>query len=138
MNHLKIFLFLLVRVVISCIKLKKDEEFELDDFYFRCKIDGRTYVPNSWANCLTFMIIEDTSLIASANRGFETIRFGINDSTDIHVWNYTLMNIGGMRVRIKIVLPLLINYRTQNFNPGILLITEMTKQIKRFAEFFIL
>lgn len=98
--------------------------------YFECKINGQRYIPNSCANCLSFMILEDTSLIGAANRGFETIRFGINDPAAIQVKNYPLINTGGMRATYKNSTTTDDYYRTQNFNPGSFKITEINKSTK--------
>jgi hypothetical protein len=101
-----------------------------DDFYFKCKLNGQTYMPNNCSNCLSFKVLEDTSLIANANRGFETIRFGINDPTNIQAKNYSLINVGGMRVTYSNSTLTNDYYRTQNFNPGKLIITEFDRMNK--------
>lgn len=69
-------------------------------------------------------------MIAGTNRGFETIRFGINDSTGIENNKYELLNRGGMRVTYKNSTITDDYYRTQNFNPGSLSITEIDKANK--------
>jgi hypothetical protein len=68
-----------------------------NDFYFQCKIDGRTYVPNSCANCITCTIYKDTIFIFGGNAGFETVGVGINDNSGIKVYSYTLNNVIGRR-----------------------------------------
>ncbi|MGN6299190.1 MAG: DUF6252 family protein [Ginsengibacter sp.] len=98
--------------------------------FFECKINGQKYIPNNCANCLSFMILEDTSLIGAANQGFKTIRFGINDSTNIQAKTYSLTNIGGMRATYKNSTTTDDYYRTQDFNPGSFTIIEINKTNK--------
>lgn len=129
MKHLKTFSFaliLLITIAASCHKNEYPEPGP-NDFYFRCKIDGRLYIPNSCANCMSFKLLEDTSLIASGNAGFETIRFGINDKTGIQAKTYDLINQGGRRATYKYGTIRDDYYRTQNFNPGSFQITEVDK-----------
>jgi hypothetical protein len=101
-----------------------------NDFYFRCKINGKLYIPNNCANCLSFMILEDTSLIANANAGFETIGFGINDQTGIQAKTYSLINQIGSRATYKNSTTTDDYYRSQNYNPGNFKITEINKTNK--------
>jgi hypothetical protein len=127
MKHLTLFTLLALTtfaIVTSCNKTTVPDP---NSFYFRCKINGQTYIPNNCANCLSFMLLEDTSLIANANAGFETIAFGINDKSGIEIKTYRLINQGGQRATYENS-PLTNDYyRTQNFNPGTLTITELNK-----------
>lgn len=138
MKYLIIVSCLTILMAASCNKNEYPEPGP-NDFYFRCKIDGRLYIPNSCANCMSFKLLEDTSLIASGNAGFETIRFGINDKTGIQEKEYALINQGGQRATYKYSTTTDDYYRTQNFNPGSLKITEVdkTKRIIRGTFHFV-
>ena len=129
MKHLKALSFTLIALITIAASCNKNEYPEPgpDDFYFRCKIDGRIYVPNSCANCLSFMLLEDTSLIANGNAGFETIGFGINDKTGIQAKTYELINQIGNRATYKYSTTTDDYYRTQNFNPGSFKVIEVDK-----------
>ncbi len=128
----KIFIYILPTLLYTFIfaTCNKTPPIPTDDFYFKCKINRQTYIPNSCANCLSFMVLEDTSLIANANAGFETIGFGINDPLNIQMKNYLLINRGGMRATYKNSTTTDDYYRTQNFNPGKLIITEFDRMNK--------
>lgn len=65
-----------------------------DDFYFRCKINGQTYIPNSCANCLNGTILGDTTFLLGANAGFEAILIGIIklNHLPISITTYVLNN----------------------------------------------
>jgi hypothetical protein len=52
-----------------------------DDFYFRCKINGQTYIPNNCANCMVAKLLGDTTLLINGNAGFESIAIGIINFT---------------------------------------------------------
>src|SRR5665647_5520 len=127
MKHLKTFILLVIAFITISASCKKTTDPRPSDFYFRCKINGQLYIPNSCANCLSFKLLEDTSLIANANAGFETIRFGINDLTGIQVKTYNLINQIGNRATYKNSTTTDDYYRSQNYNPGNLTITELNK-----------
>ena len=77
MKHLKkiaLFLTALITISASC---KKTTDPGSNDFYFRCKIDGQTYIPNSCANCITCAILGDTTFLLGGNAGFDAIAIGI-------------------------------------------------------------
>lgn len=76
---------------------------------------------------MSFKLLEDTTLIANGNAGFETIRFGINDKTGIQVKAYELINQVGNRATYKYSTTTDDYYRTQDFNPGSFQITEVDK-----------
>ena len=65
-----------------------------DDFYFRCKIDGRLYIPNSCANCITCTILGDTTFLLGGNAGYESVTMGIIklDNNPITTTIYSLNN----------------------------------------------
>jgi hypothetical protein len=65
------------------------------EFYFKCKVDGKEYIPNKCANCLVPKILKDTIFILRANKGYETLGVGINDRTQIKVTSYTLNEVVG-------------------------------------------
>lgn len=67
----------------------------LPEFYYRCKVDGQDYRPNSCANCLTCTILRDTIFLLGANRGYESVNIGINDFDSISTKSYSLNNIIG-------------------------------------------
>lgn len=99
MKHLKIISFALIALITVAASCKKNEYPEPgpNDFYFQCKIDGRLYIPNSCANCITCTIYQDTIFIFGGNAGFETLGIGINDSTNIKVTKYQLNDVIGRR-----------------------------------------
>src|SRR5690606_18809411 len=45
----------------------------LPEYYFKCKLDGKEYVPDNCANCRTAKVLGDTLLILGANRYVESI-----------------------------------------------------------------
>ncbi len=61
---------------------KKDPNPGKDDFYFQCKINGQTYIPNSCANCVTCAILGDTTFLLGGNAGFEALGIGIINFTN--------------------------------------------------------
>ena len=136
MKHLKLFTLLILATIAIAASCNKTPPPDPNSFYFRCKINGQTYIPNNCSNCLSFMLLEDTSLIANANAGFETIRFGINDYAGIQVKTYSLINQGGRRATYKNSTTTDDYYRTQNFNPGNFTITELNKTTKTMRGVF--
>jgi hypothetical protein len=49
----------------------------LPEYYFTCKINGQEYIPNGCANCITCLVLGDTTFILGGNRGFEALVIGI-------------------------------------------------------------
>ncbi|MEJ7627344.1 MAG: DUF6252 family protein [Ferruginibacter sp.] len=73
--------FLLLAFALLSIFAKCKDELPVDpnSFYFRCKVDGVTYIPSNCANCKTSDLVDDTVLIIGGNNGFESVFMGIND-----------------------------------------------------------
>lgn len=92
MKHLKIISFALIALITVAASCKKNEYPEPgpNDFYFRCKIDGRLYIPNSCANCMVGKILRDTVYLMNGNSGFESVLIGINDGEIFGKKNYLL------------------------------------------------
>jgi hypothetical protein len=59
--------------VLSC---KKEY---LPEFYFKCKLNGKEYIPDNCANCRRAIVLGDSVFMLNANRYVETIAFGIRD-----------------------------------------------------------
>ncbi|MGN6438863.1 MAG: hypothetical protein ACTHMM_20125 [Agriterribacter sp.] len=79
----------------SCFIFSKcNKEEALGEFYFRCKIDGESYRPNSCANCMRAQILRDTVFILNGNAGFESVGIGIYDGRTVGKKTYTLNRIG--------------------------------------------
>jgi hypothetical protein len=51
-----------------------------NDFYFQCKINGKTYIPGM-GNGLTCELLEDTTLLLGGNLGYESLGIGIINVT---------------------------------------------------------
>ncbi len=71
-------------------KCEKDPPLDTNSPYIRCKVNGQTYIPENCANCMQCDLIGDTTLIFGANRGYETLGFGIKDLSNIKVGTYPL------------------------------------------------
>ena len=56
-------------------KCNKDDA--LPEYYFRCKINGQDYRPNSCANCMRAQILGDTTFLLNGNAGFESVGLGV-------------------------------------------------------------
>lgn len=56
-----------------------------NSFYFRCKINGQTYIPNSCANCITCSILGDTTFLLGGNAGFEAVFIGVINTTGVQI-----------------------------------------------------
>lgn len=83
-------------LLIPCFIFSKcNKEDALDEYYFRCKIDGEPYIPNGCANCMSAQILDDTVFIVNGNAGFMSIAIGINDKARIGVKAYTLNEVIG-------------------------------------------
>ena len=121
---------LLLLVLFTMLTASECRKTTTPEFYFKCKVDGQEYIPNSCANCLAATILEDTTLIMNANRGFETIGFGINESKGIQKGTYFLINQVGRRATYKKSTTTNDYYRTQSIYPGELTIKEFDKASK--------
>lgn len=60
---------------------KKDSAPDNNYPYFKCKVNGQTYIPNNCANCLTCTIYQDTIFLLGANAGFEALGIGVINFT---------------------------------------------------------
>ena len=94
MKHLKALYFVLIALITIAASCHKNEYPEPgpDDFYFRCNIDGRLYIPNSCANCMSGKLLGDTTFLANGNAQYEALEFGIINKSgqDITVSLYIL------------------------------------------------
>jgi hypothetical protein len=67
MRQLILILTALVFLAPSCNKE------HLPEYYFKCKVDGKEYVPDNCANCRTADLLGDTVIILGGNRYVESI-----------------------------------------------------------------
>lgn len=82
-------------LIASCFIFSKcNKEDALGEYYFRCKIDGELYIPNSCANCMQAQILNDTVFIVNGNAGFKSLAIGIYDKDKIGTKTYLLYRIG--------------------------------------------
>ena len=102
----------------------------LPEYYFKCKVDGKEYIPNNCANCLTSEILRDTILMIRGNRGFETLGIGINDNRGIQTGNYLLNEVIGRRGDYKFATTPNDRYFTNTINTGLLKISTIDRTQK--------
>lgn len=112
------------------------EKEHLPEFYFKCKVDGKEYVPDNCANCVISEILRDTVLILGGNKGFETLGVGINDTRGIQTGNYILNEVVGRRGDYKFATTPIDRYFTNNTHNGNLSITTFDKINKIIAGTF--
>ena len=79
MKHLKIFTLLVLATIAIAASCNKTPTPAPDDFYFRCKINGQTYIPNNCANCMVGKLLGDTALLINGNAGYETVLIGVTN-----------------------------------------------------------
>ena len=84
----KYIVFFLFAPFFICSKCNKEDA--LPEYYFRCKIDGQDYRPNSCANCMRAQILGDTVFLTNGNAGFETVLVGVTKKPAFIVGNYIL------------------------------------------------
>ncbi len=108
---------------------KKDPKPGKDDFYFQCKINGKTYIPGL-GNGLTCELLTDTTLILGANLGFESVLMGINDGTGIGVKDYLLNDVIGRQGGYDNSPQVNDIYKTDSLHTGQLHITTLDKTNK--------
>ncbi len=98
MKHLKILTLFVIAIITLAASCKKTTDPSPNDFYFRCKINGQTYIPNSCANCITCTIYKDSIFLLGGNAGFEAIAIGIINKPEIiqkpYVLNSNIVNGG--------------------------------------------
>jgi hypothetical protein len=87
MKHLKILTLFIIAITTLAASCKKTTDPGSNDFYFRCKINGQTYIPNSCANCMGVKLLGDTTLLLNGNAGYETILIGVINATGIPITN---------------------------------------------------
>jgi hypothetical protein len=97
------------------------------EFYFKCKVDGKEYVPNSCANCLVAKILKDTTFILGANKGYETLGIGINDNSQIKVTSYNLNGVIGRMGDYKFSTSTNDRFFTDTTHLGVLTINSLDK-----------
>ena len=130
MKHLKLFALLLLATIFMVASCKKTTDPSPDDFYFRCKINGQLYIPNSCANCLTCTVYKDTILLLGANQGYKVLTIGINDNLNIRVTTYILNEIIGRQGTYKNSTLTNDRYFTDAKHTGQLQITTLDKTNK--------
>ena len=111
----------------SCRKVPADAEY-----FIKCKLDGRPFVPNNCANCMRGQIPGDTVFLLNANAGFETVSLGIIklDRVPITVATYVLNDNPQQSVQYD-KSPRVDNiYKTDGARTGTLMITSLIKLIK--------
>ncbi len=92
MKHSKILTLFIIALVTLAASCKKTTDPGPDDFYFQCKIDGSSYIPNSCANCITCSILGDTTFLLGGNAEYEALLIGVIklDHSQIAILNYVL------------------------------------------------
>lgn len=122
--------FLLLLSLFTILTASECRKTTTPEFYFKCKVDGQEYIPNSCANCLTCTILRDTTFILGANRGLETLGIGINDNTQIKVTTYVLNEVIGRRGDYKFSTTTNDRFFTDASHIGSLQITAIDKTNK--------
>lgn len=125
-------LFILTALFFSLIfaTCEKNPIPDPNGLYFRCKINGKLYIPNSCANCITSTILKDTIFILGGNSGYETLGIGINDNTQIKVTTYILSDFIGRQGDYKNSTLTNDRYFTDANHTGQLQITTLDKTNK--------
>lgn len=127
----KYIVFFLLAPFFICSKCNKEDT--LPEYYFRCKIDGQDYRPNSCANCAQSELLGDTTLLLGANRGFEALGIAYKNIHSITTGTYKLIKLsspeggGGMYKNSTTVQDI---FRTDSTFNGELIITTLDKPNK--------
>lgn len=121
---------LTISVFFLCATCKKDPPYDPNGYYIRCKLNGQLYLPENCANCMTCDLIGDTVLIIGANRGFETLGFGIRDLNLIKPINYPLNEELRHRADYKKNPLVQDRYYTDASHTGELNITKLDKSLR--------
>ncbi len=121
MRQLIFFAILFLFIGASCNKE------HLPEYYFRCKVDGKEYVPDNCTNCLQANLLQDTILIVRGNRSFETLGIGINDNQSIRTTSYVLNGVIGRRGDYKFSTTPSDRYFTDSARTGRLTVTALDK-----------
>lgn len=111
---------------------KKDPKPGKDDFYFQCKINGKTYIPNSCANCVTCAILGDTTFLLGGNAGFEALDIGVIKLDKISITETTyILNNNPQQNGTYDISPLVNDiYKTDSIRKGKLQIMTIDKSNK--------
>ncbi len=128
MKHLIIISCLTIFMAASCNKNEYPEPGP-NDFYFRCKIDGRLYIPNSCANCMSGKLLGDTTFLVNGNAGYEALGFGIINETaqPIIVSSYILDNNPRYKGSYKFSNVYNDIFKTDSDHKGVVIITSIDK-----------
>ncbi len=124
----KLILLPAIFFILSFATCKKHPD-KSNDFYFKCKINGQTYIPGL-GNDLTCELIADTTLLLGGNLGYEALDIGINDNTQIKVGLYFLNEIIGRQGSYKNSTLTNDRYFTDSLRTGQLHITTLDKTNK--------
>ena len=90
MKQLKILSLSIIALITIAASCKKTPDPSPDDFYFKCKINGQIYIPNTCANCITCTIYKDTTFLLGGNAGYEAIAIGVINKPEIIQKTYIL------------------------------------------------
>lgn len=127
MKRLNIFIIAAATLIISAAQCKKGEEqFGSNDIYFRCKINGQTYIPTSRG--ITCTIYQDTIFLLGGNNGFKVLGIGINDNDHIRCTIYDLNDKIGRRGDYKNSTIVDDRYFTDELHTGKLIIQSIDKE----------
>lgn len=129
MKHLKTLSFTLLALITISASCHKNEypESGPNDSYFRCKIDGRLYIPNSCANCITCTIYKNSIFLLGGNAGYEALALGIIDKPEILKKSYYLYSNIANGGTYKNVTNTDDRYDTDSSHTGHLEITSLDK-----------
>lgn len=92
MKNLKFLFIALISLITYSSGCNKPTSPKPDEIYFQCKIDGRLYIPNSCANCITCTIYKDSIFLLGGNAGFEALAIGIINYPNVVEKSYLLSN----------------------------------------------
>ena len=115
-------------------KCNKDDA--LPEYYFRCKIDGQDYRPNSCANCMRAQILRDTVLLLNGNAGFQTIGLGLHDGGGVETKTYVLNGKVSGSADYKNATTVDDIFKTDALRTGQLIITNIDKSNKLISGTF--
>ncbi|MGN6438862.1 MAG: hypothetical protein ACTHMM_20120 [Agriterribacter sp.] len=80
-----------ILLLASCfISSKCNKEEALGEYYFRCKIDGESYRPNSCANCMRAQLLGDTVFLLNGNADFQSVGVGVTKKPSFLLDDYIL------------------------------------------------
>ncbi|MBB1287301.1 hypothetical protein HRH25_23195 [Flavisolibacter sp. BT320] len=109
---------------------------KLPEFYFTCKVDGKEYVPDNCANCRTAKVLRDTVFLINGNRGFETVRIGLNDKDGVQQKTYVLNGSFSGSAAYDNSPSVLDIFKTDSVRTGVLNITSVDKAQKTISGTF--